>query len=227
MKLSTSLYPATMSKPMGSISSDSLNKPKNGDKKTVIDRIRNVDKLETPKLLRYMRVGNMLCCILQVFAGISGLASIVTLNITAVFVSLYVIMFGVLFLLFECRLSSLEPKIRANFGFLYSYHGRARFIFFIGFMDFGTGGGLGYLAGMIMCANAFLNFYIMYKHPEFASGNLSSSSDPTAGYAPASQEATKFLKNNPDIAMQATNYAFAQASSAAANNSSSSYGSRV
>ncbi|KAF0692917.1 Aste57867_16065 [Aphanomyces stellatus] len=214
-----------MAKPMGSISSDSVNKSSGDDKKTVIDRVRNIDKMETPKLLRYMRVGNMLCCVLQILAGIGGLASIITFNITAVFVSLYVIMFGVLFLLFECRLSSLEPKIRENFGFLYSYAGRARFIFFIGFMDFGTGGGLGYLAGVIMCANALLNFYVMFKHPEFASGNLSSASDPTAGYAPASQEATKYLQSNPDIAMQATNYAFAQAQTIGANNSSASYGS--
>ncbi|CAK4084157.1 unnamed protein product [Aphanomyces euteiches] len=214
-----------MSKPMGSISSDSLNKSSSGEKKSIVDRVRNIKTMETPKLLRYMRVGNMLCCVLQVLAGIAGLASIITFNVTAVFVSLYVMMFGVLFLLFECRLASLEPKIRENFGFLYSYNGRARFIFFIGFMDFGTGGGLGYLAGVIMCLNAFLNFYVMFKHPEFASGNLSSASDPTARYTPANEEATKFIQSNPDIAMQATNYAFAQVGSSTSK--SSSYGSHA
>ncbi|KDO19452.1 hypothetical protein SPRG_15357 [Saprolegnia parasitica CBS 223.65] len=200
-------------KPMGSVSStppSSATPPK-----SVIQHVRDIKEMETPRLLRYMRVGNILCAILQIFAGIGGIASIITFNLTAVFVSVYIIMFGVLFLLFECRLSRFEKTLRTNFGFLYSYKGRAFFIFFIGFMDFGTDDGLGYIAGIIMCINAFLNFYAMMRHPEFKNGNLSSSSDPTVGYAAAHKEAQNFISNNPNIAMQATNYAFSQANAAA------------
>ncbi|OQR90301.1 hypothetical protein ACHHYP_05636 [Achlya hypogyna] len=211
-----------MTKPMGSVSSASSTTGSSAGSppKSVIQHVRDLKEMETPRLLRLMRVGNILCSILQVFAGLSGIASIITFNLTAVFVSLYVIMFGVLFLLFECRISRLDPSIRKNFGFLYSYKGRASFIFFIGFLDFGTDAGLGYIAGIIMCINAFLNFYVMMRHPEFASGNLSATSDPTAGYTAAHQEAQNFLTNNPDIAKQATSYAFSQSANAP------SYGSR-
>ncbi|OQS05568.1 hypothetical protein THRCLA_02325 [Thraustotheca clavata] len=208
-----------MSKPMGSVSSET-NEPLTPSK-SVLQQVREIKEMETPRLLRLMRVGNILCSLLQIFAGITGIASIITFNFTAFFVSLYIVMFGVLFLMFECRIQRLDPSIRKNFGFLYSYKGRASFIFFIGFMDFGTDSGLGYIAGIIMCINAILNFYAMMRHPEFRYGNLSSSSDPTAGYTQAHQEAQKFIENNPKIALQATNYAFAQTAASPA-----SYGSR-
>jgi hypothetical protein len=37
--------------------------------------------------------------------------------------------FALLLLSFECRFQSMEPKIRQQFGFLFTYRGRAAFIF--------------------------------------------------------------------------------------------------
>ncbi|KAF1781035.1 Golgi apparatus membrane protein TVP15 [Phytophthora cactorum] len=51
--------------------------------------------MELPKLLRYMRLGNVACSILQIIAGIVGITSFITLNITGTLVSIYVIMFGI------------------------------------------------------------------------------------------------------------------------------------
>ncbi|OQR80770.1 hypothetical protein THRCLA_11931 [Thraustotheca clavata] len=176
-------------------------------KTNMVTRIANVNKMELPKVLRLMRIGNVGCSIFQVIAGFTGLTSFITLNITGTLVSIYVIMFGLLFLLFECRLSSMEQKIRNNFGFLYSYKGRAGFIFFIGFLDFGMSTALGTVAGVFMCINALLNLFIMCKHPEFKSGHVSTNADPTANYSSGQQEAAAYLSANPNVAMQASTFA--------------------
>ncbi|CAH0474555.1 unnamed protein product [Peronospora belbahrii] len=153
-------------------------------KRSFIQKVNDVNKMELPKLLRYMRLGTL--------------------------VSIYVIMFGILFLLFECRLSRMETAIRSNFGFLYSYKGRAAFIFFIGFLDFGIGSALATLAGFLMCFNAFINLLVMCRHPEFKS-TLSANADPTAGYTTSNQEAVSFMSKNPELALKAGQYAFQQA----------------
>ncbi|KAF0685591.1 Aste57867_22559 [Aphanomyces stellatus] len=153
----------------------------------------------------------------SIIAGITGLINIITLNITGALVSIYVIVFGALFLLFECRLSSMETRIRRNFGFLYSYKGRAAFIFFIGFLDFGMKATLGTVAGVFMCLNALLNLFIMLAHPEFKSGHISASSDPTTGYTTGNQEAASYLQANPQVAMQAGTFAMSAAVSQQAN----------
>lgn len=184
-------------------------------KRNVIQKINDVNKMELPKLLRYMRLGNVLCSILQIIAGFIGITSFITLNITGTLVSIYVIMFGVLFLLFECRLSRMEAMIRSNFGFLYSYKGRAAFIFFIGFLDFGMSSALGTLAGVLMCINAFINLLVMCRHPQFKS-SLSADADPTAGYTTGNQEAALYMQSNPEMAAKASKFAFQTAMSSQA-----------
>lgn len=37
--------------------------------------------------------------------------------------------FALLLLAFECRFASMEPTIRQYFGFLFTYRGRATFLF--------------------------------------------------------------------------------------------------
>ncbi|RLN94735.1 hypothetical protein BBJ28_00021955 [Nothophytophthora sp. Chile5] len=179
-------------------------------KRSFVQKVNDVNKMELPKLLRYMRLGNVCCSILQIIAGIIGITSFITLNITGTLVSIYVIMFGILFLLFECRLSRMESVIRSNFGFLYSYKGRAAFIFFIGFLDFGIGSALATIAGALMCINALINLLVMCRHPQFKS-SLSADADPTAGYTTGSQEAAQFMSKNPEMAAKAGQYAFSQA----------------
>lgn len=194
------------------INTDSMApKPAVPPKKNIIQQINDVNKMELPKVLRYMRISNVICSILQIIAGITGITSFITLNITGTLVSIYVIMFGFLFLLFECRLSRMEGMIRQNFGFLYTYKGRAGFIFFIGFLDFGMSSALGTVAGVLMCLNAFINLLVMCRHPEFKA-QLSANADPTAGYTTGNQEAAQYMQNNPGLAAQATKYAFQAAS---------------
>lgn len=216
LSLSWNLYTAVFvsdqlvnlqNKMKSNIGTDSIGGGK-APKKSYIERINDINKMEMPKLLRNMRIVNIFLSVIQVIAGISGLFSFIRLNITGTLVSLYVIMFGLLFLLFECRLNRMEEKIRRNFGFLYSYKGRAAFIFFIGFLDFGMASDLGYIAGFLMCMNALINLLVMCRHPEFRHGTMSADADPTKGYSSGNAEAAKYLGNNPNMAKKATSIAF-------------------
>jgi hypothetical protein len=171
-----------------------------------VKQLANVDKMELRKVLRYMRIGNIACSLFQIIAGISGLFGFLMLDIKGSLVSLYVILFGLLFFLYECRLSRMEARIRSKFGFLYSYKGRAGFIFFIGFLDFGINSAMGTVAGVLMCLNSFLNLFIMYKHPDFQ-GSINANTNPTASYSTGNSEVASYLRSNPQAAMQATSFA--------------------
>lgn len=186
---------------MNGIGSDSVGGGK-APKKSYIERVNDINKMEMPKLLRNMRVVNIFLSVLQMLAGFNGLFSFIKADITGTLISLYVMMFGLLFLLFECRLSRMEGRIRSNFGFLYSYKGRASFIFFIGFLDFGMDNALGYLAGVLMCGNAIINLMVMCRHPDFLAGNVNANADPTVGYKTGNAAAASYLSSNPAIAKE-------------------------
>jgi len=132
-------------------------------------------------------------------AGFTGFFSFLSLNLTGTLISVYVIFFGLTLFLFECRLKKMEDKIRLNFGFLYSFKGRAGFLFFIGFLDFGLSSTFAFLVGILFCLTSLFNLLIMCTHPEFKSGN----DDPTKGYSSGNQEAAKYLANNPTLAASA------------------------
>ena len=54
-------------------------------------------------------------------------------------------------------------------------------------MDFGIDTSLGWLVGCLMCGNAFFNCILMLCHPEFKSGHLTATMDPTANYTGAGE----------------------------------------
>ncbi|KAJ0399645.1 hypothetical protein ATCC90586_001900 [Pythium insidiosum] len=162
-----------------------------------------VRRWDASTLIRYLRYINVLLAILQALAGFLGLFDLVTLDITSFLISVYAIIFALLLLAFECRFSSMEPKIREQFGFLFTYRGRTAFIFCVGFMDFGMDNTLGWLVGILMCSNAFFNMLVMMCHPEFRNGNLSGSMDPTATYTGAGEETAQLLSAHPDVAAKA------------------------
>lgn len=54
-------------------------------------------------------------------------------------------------------------------------------------MDFGMDSSFGYLVGILMSANAIFNLLILFCHPEFRNGHLTSTMDPTANYTEGSE----------------------------------------
>ncbi|OQR88111.1 hypothetical protein ACHHYP_07545 [Achlya hypogyna] len=163
-------------------------------------------------LLRYMRYLNVVLALFQALAGFFGLFDLAMLNITSFLIAVYVIIFALLLLAFECRFSSMEPSIRKQFGFLFTYRGRTAFIFFVGFMDFGMADAMAKIAGVLMCANAVLNLVVIYFHPAFRTGSLRADMDPTVGYTAGETEAATVFANNAHLAAKAGTYAFGHVS---------------
>ncbi|TMW67998.1 hypothetical protein Poli38472_007670 [Pythium oligandrum] len=171
---------------------------------------QRVKRWDAVTLMRYLRYVNVVLALLQAFAGFMGLFDLVALDITNFLISVYAIIFALLLLAFECRFQSMEPKIRQQFGFLFTYRGRTAFIFCVGFMDFGMDGSLAWTVGALMCANALFNLCIMVFHPEFRNGHLTASMDPTATYNGAGDETTQLLNEHPEYAAQATAFVAGQ-----------------
>lgn len=189
--------------------------------------------MESTKLLRILRVVNIIDGILIGLAGFMAIFNLVTFQPLLTILGIYTMVFGLMLLCFECRFSSVEEKIRGNFGFLFSFNGRAAFIMFIGFICFSLDK-LGVVVGILTEINGLFNWIVIKLHPDFRSGKLSSSDDPTALYThgdvEAQRAAQQYVTEHPDVAMKAvqgaTNFAaqnpqlvVAAASGSATNNS--------
>lgn len=183
-----------------------------GPKKSCCQKIRDLDTKSVISYLRYANLCNALCIIT------SGVVTVVTLSggsfdLTTIFIGIYIAIFGCMLFCFECRLTRMEPDVRRNFGFLYSYTGRTLFIIFIATICFGatTGGdggsALGYICGSITLVNAFFNCFVIYQHPAFGKGGIDRSADPGALYksgdAIARDRAAKAARDNPDMVANA------------------------
>ncbi|DBA00267.1 TPA: hypothetical protein N0F65_007911 [Lagenidium giganteum] len=166
---------------------------------------------DAPSLIRFMRYVNIVLALLQAIAGFMGLFDLAMLDVTSFLISIYAIIFALLLMAFECRFKSMEPKIRDQFGFLFTYRGRTAFIFCIGFMNFGMRGALAWLVGVLMLGNALFNMLLMLCHPEFRNGHLSSKMDPTATYTEASEESAQLLARNPEFTAKAGAFVVNQA----------------
>ncbi|CAH0482816.1 unnamed protein product [Peronospora belbahrii] len=164
---------------------------------------QKIKMMEAATLMRYLRYANVILAVLQALAGFLGLFNLVVLDITCFLISIYSIIFALLLLAFECRFKHMEPWIRQQFGFLFTYRGRTAFIFIVGFMDFGMEGSLPYFVGFLMCGNAILSLFIMLFHPQFRQGTLNMNMDPTVTYRPAVEETETLLRQHEGLVSNA------------------------
>lgn len=189
-------------------------------KKGALQKIRETDTKTVVTYLRYANLCNAVCIITAGVVTVVTLAS-ASLDLTTMFIGLYIGIFGCMLFCFECRLARMEEDVRRNFGFLYSYTGRTLFIVFIATICFGaTGGGenggaLGYACGIITFLNALFNCFVIYNHPGFGKGGIDRSGDPGAMYSSgevlAAQGAQEAARRNPDLAKKAATGAISYA----------------
>ena len=117
----------------------------------------------------------------------------------------YMTCFGCLLCCFELRISRVEKVVRRLFGFMFSYVGRAGFLFFLAIFCLGIvsdQAALGWVVGVLTCLNALLNCFVIWRHPGFEL-----QADPTQSYKHAadlsSAAASSYLASNPELAAQA------------------------
>ena len=89
--------------------------------------------------------------------------------LTSALLSVYVGGFGALLLRYEL---AAGPEMRSDYGFMYTYVGRAAFLFLIGNLAW-TCDPLGFVAAVLTNANALLSAYVMWQHPSFQQGHAS------------------------------------------------------
>jgi len=113
-------------------------------------------------LLRINRVMNSICAGLLFTAGFWALFfdSVDTLS---VIISLYVIGFSSLLLLYELRLSCMQSFILNNLGFMFGWRGRAAFYLFVGTMSMGLST-FGVISGILTIMNLVWNVFLSTKH---------------------------------------------------------------
>jgi len=184
------------------------------DRRSICKKISDLDTKTVISYLRYANLCNAMCIITAGIVTVATLGS-GSLNLTSMFIGLYISIFGCMLFCFECRLARMEVDVRRNFGFLYSYTGRTLFIVFIATICFGATGGsgdssgvLGILCGTITFINAFFNCFVIYRHPAFTrEGGIDRTADPgamyTSGEVLAAQGAGEAARRNPDLAMKA------------------------
>ena len=109
-------------------------------------------------------------------SGVFGLLSISAENFTNTCVALYMILFSILLFAYEvCWWKSIPPltkTLRKNFGFLFGLKGKALFIVFVAFLNFGltndddqtTNWGL--YTGIAFFVSGALHLVIFLKWPE-------------------------------------------------------------
>lgn len=138
--------------------------------------IRDADHDKATSILRWANMGN---AALVIFAGIYSLVTlgdIITFQIAALSVSLYLTCFGLLLCCFELRLTSVEKTVRRRFGFMFSFMGRTLFLFFVGTLCFARNTTTTIVIGVVTILNGLMNAWVMYKYDE-------AFKDPTGRYA--------------------------------------------
>lgn len=135
-----------------------------------------------------------------------------SINFSNIAVAIFVTFFGLMMTCLECNVGNLAPMIKRNFGFLFSFVGRAIFILFCATLCYAFNNWLGWIVGSVTAVNALFNAYVICVHPSFRSGELSAAGNPYGGYTGGESEMLAYLKKNPQLAQKATGAAvtFAQ-----------------
>lgn len=160
------------------------------------------------KALNTMRLCNCCngCCLI-IGAVVAFLIPTGTLFPTAATVTLaaYVILLGILMMCAECNLAMLQRRLRNNFGFMFTYIGRAMYIFFTATVAVALGNQSNYLMwsiGGFTVLNSILNAIIIFSHPSFKSGEISRDADPSQLSATAEHAVQSYILANPQMAAQ-------------------------
>lgn len=188
---------------------------------------RQIRKLPVPVVTAILRVLNISNAVLMFTACVFAFKDLVVgcgACPTRTFLATYIGLFALILLFFETRVKYTENFIRKNFGFMFTWTGRAVFLIFIGAICFGmidsskeTKQKDGYAwvvgVGVGTLVNAIFNCFIICSHPGFQKANQhpSVTEGPGGGSAVAGGDPSKmtdaqiraYLEAHPEIAAAA------------------------
>ena len=183
-----------------------------------LDSIKRLPATQVSLLLRVLNIGNAALLGFSCFMAygmVNALAASGEVPITRAFLATYMGMFAAMLALFETRVKYTASCIRKNFGFLFTYTGRAVFLIFLGAICFGMLDDDGHtkapnayitclLTGLATVFNAILNCFIICNHPEFQAMNAPDAhQSPHADPSKMTDEQIKaYLAAHPEVAVQ-------------------------
>lgn len=203
---------------------------------------KQIRKLPVPVVTVILRVLNISNAILMFTACIFAFKDLVVgcgACPTRTFLATYIGLFALVLLFFETRVKYTENFIRKNFGFMFTWTGRAVFLIFIGAICFGmidsskeTKEKDGYAwvvgVGVGTLVNAIFNCFIICSHPGFQKANQhpSVADGPAGNNAAAGGDPSKmteaqikaYLEAHPEIAAAAVASVSAKAAQPVNNN---------
>ncbi|EED90727.1 predicted protein [Thalassiosira pseudonana CCMP1335] len=118
-----------------------------------------------PKIVLFMRLGNMVAAGLLVFGSIGSLTNIFSLPVMVL--AGYGICFGSLICCLEINISFIRQPIASNFGFLYNPFYRLIFYVLMGMVAWSFGTLLGIVASGALMALSLINTYVLCRYPGY------------------------------------------------------------
>ncbi|KAK8810453.1 hypothetical protein WA158_007028 [Blastocystis sp. Blastoise] len=177
-----------------------------------------ISKTSGRTILKVMKIANIVFALLLFLCYPVGWLNSTPLTFSGVFLSIYSIVFAIILIVFEMNIPKIQPFVRKQFGFMFTFSGRTFFILFISSMAFGGEFWFNYLAGIVGIVDALFNCFVTWKHPAFKKGGeyyketleslatkpaVSSEMPATAAYqAPAASaipQSNPFTDNDDDI----------------------------
>ena len=129
---------------------------------------------DNASLLQAMHWGNILNAVAIAAAAVLIFATVFTTNIAQAFIAGCLLLFGLVLLVFELRLTQYEDTVRGEYGFMFTLLGRGAFLVFIGFLNLGVKGfAPGYYVGVFTLGNALFNMWVLAQNPSWRTELLS------------------------------------------------------
>lgn len=126
---------------------------------------REKDDDELPKIVLFMRLGNLAAAALLIFGSVGSLTNIFSLS--KMVLGGYGVCFGTLVCCLEVNLSFLRHPIASNFGFLYNPFLRLMFYVLMGMVAWSFGTLLGMISSISLGVLSLVNTYILCRYPGY------------------------------------------------------------
>lgn len=88
--------------------------------------------MDVDRALKQLRVINMILGLVVIIVEIFGIIGTIFSNPAAIILNGFCVLFCLILCLYEAQFKKLSKKLRRLYGFLYTYIGRALFIFLFG-----------------------------------------------------------------------------------------------
>ena len=119
-------------------------------------------------LLQAMHWVNILNSLAVIVSAVLIFLTIFTANLAQAFIAGYLLVFGLMLLIFEMRLTQYEDILRNDYGFMFTLIGRGLFLVFVGLLNLGVRHfAVGQYVGIFTVANALFNMYVLAKNPSW------------------------------------------------------------